>query len=92
MSKIKSGFTTLGFSKTSFGCCGNHIRCQLGKLDCAIEGKDPEAKSYCHYYQRKHNSSWGVEPIRRVKPAVQKEEVKTEFELSVAHDGQLMMF
>lgn len=90
--KAKSSFTVLGFSKTGFGCCGNHFSCQLGKLDCAIEDKDPEAKNYCHCYQRNHRPYRSVEPIRIENPAVQKEEVKTEVELFVANDGQLMLF
>jgi hypothetical protein len=85
MEKLNSHYTVLGFSKTSFGCCGNHSICQLGVLDCAIEDRDLEAKNYCNCYQRNHK------PTKEIMPKTRKE-TKTEFHLSQEEDGQLSMF
>jgi hypothetical protein len=46
MKMTNSDYTSLGFSKNYFSCCSSHKECQLGKLDCALEDKDPEAKEY----------------------------------------------
>lgn len=39
-----SGYTLLGYSKSGFGCCAHHNKCELGRLACVIEDRDPEAK------------------------------------------------
>ncbi|MGY3716101.1 hypothetical protein ACWE42_11315 [Sutcliffiella cohnii] len=72
-----SNYTVLGFSKAGFGCCGHHVQCKLGTLDCAIEMRDPEAKLYCHCFQRNQYLS-------------SKEEKNNIFEQE--EDGQLSMF
>jgi hypothetical protein len=85
MEKSNSHYTVLGFSKTSFGCCGRHSICQLGILNCAIEDRDPEAKDYCICYQRNHKPTKVIKPITR-------KDTKTEFQFSQEEDGQLSMF
>lgn len=81
MKPLKSGFTVLGFSKDSFGCCALHSLCQLGKDDCAIEEHDPEAKDYCHCYQRNHHS------VSKKQSNHQEDTL-----LVVGNDGQLSLF
>jgi hypothetical protein len=56
MNQQRSGYTKGGFSK-GFSCCSSWKQCSMGKLDCAIEHKDPEAKKYCSSYQRNHEQS-----------------------------------
>ena len=50
----RSGFTSLGFSKSGFGCCGHWQTCSMGKLECHYATIDPEVKEYCHCYKRNH--------------------------------------
>ena len=84
MKTTSSDYTLLGFSKNHFSCCSSHKECQLGKLDCAIEDKDPEAKDYCNCYHRNHHSNRVVKPIKKV--------TQEDFFLPIEDDGQLSMF
>ena len=92
MNKGNLGYTALGFSKSGFSCCGNHYICQLGQLDCAIVKQDPEAKYYCHCYQRNHDSKLVTEPIRIFETVTKKEGSETECEFAITNSGQLCMF
>jgi hypothetical protein len=56
MNQKRAGYTKGGFSK-GFSCCSSWKQCSMGKLDCAIEHKDPEAKKHCSCYQRNHEQS-----------------------------------
>jgi hypothetical protein len=52
----RAGVTSLGFSKSGFGCCGHFSTCSMGKLECYYATIDPEVKDYCHCYQRNHSA------------------------------------
>lgn len=51
----RAGFTSLGFSKSGFGCCGHWETCSMGKYECHYDTIDPEVKNYCNCYKRNHN-------------------------------------
>jgi len=79
MKKQNSGFTALGFSKSSFSCCSHFQICEMGKLECAIEDRDPEAKEYCNCYLRHRRT------ISNTKGA-------QEYKFIVSEDGQMSFF
>ncbi len=85
MGKVSTGHTVFGFSKKGFSCCHLHRKCQLGRLSCVVDSIDPEAKDYCHCYQRNHSNA------KPKVPAVKKEH-KEDFILAVEDDGQFTMF
>lgn len=53
MNQQRAGYTKGGFSK-GFSCCSRWKECSMGKLNCALEYTDPEAKEYCSCYKRNH--------------------------------------
>lgn len=85
MKANNSGYTILGYSKSTFGCCTHHNKCKLGRLACVIEERDPEAKEYCMCYQQHHKNK---NPF--VLKAFTKKEEK--FSFPIDEDGQLRSF
>lgn len=84
----RAGYTKTGFSKAGFGCCGNHVICQMGKRQCHYEEIDPEVKDYCAAYARNRKQ----ETIHVPSFFIVKKEEQAQTELNEDRDGQLSLF
>lgn len=86
-SKVKSGFTKTGFSR-SFSCCSSFAFCDMGKGDCYFAEVDPEVQESCHAWVRNHkNRSRKLQETIVDKPTAVVEELFHEDEI-----GQLSLF
>jgi hypothetical protein len=76
----RSGFTSLGFSKAGFSCCGRWQYCDMGRKKCYYEGTDDEVRRYCHAY------------IRHTKSNVEKSSAAVQLPFVKDNGGQLSLF
>lgn len=68
-----SNTTKTGFSKSGFSCCAFWNVCNMGSDTCYYEESDPEVKTYCRCYQRKHSQNLTPKSDNKIEKPVQRD-------------------
>lgn len=62
----RGGYTISGFSKAGFAACSRWKDCNMGRLTCALDDLDSDAKNYCRSFQRHHQASEDVGELNQI--------------------------
>lgn len=62
----RGGYTLSGFSKAGFSACSRWKDCSMGRLTCALDELDSEAKNYCRCFQRHHQAPFDIVGSKRI--------------------------